>query len=120
PDDQRYLQSFAARFGARFSRAGNGISHYVHLARFARPGGFLLGADSHTTQGGAVGMLGIGAGGIEVAAAMAGLGFGLERQRVVRVELRGRLADWVQAKDVVLELLRRRGVRGGMGRIFEF
>jgi aconitate hydratase len=120
PEDHAYLRSWAARYGALYSRPGNGISHYLHLERFARPGGFLLGADSHTTMAGAVGMLAIGAGATEVAVAMAGGPYLVERPRLVGVELRGRLQPWVQSKDVVLELLRRRGVRGGRGRIFEF
>jgi aconitate hydratase len=120
PEDHAYLRSWAARYGALYSRPGNGISHYLHLERFARPGGFLLGADSHTTMAGAVGMLAIGAGATEVAVAMAGRPYVVERPRLVGVELRGRLRTWVQSKDVVLELLRRRGVRGGLGCILEF
>jgi len=120
PEDHAYLRSFAARYGLLYSRPGNGISHYLHLERFARPGRFLLGADSHTTMAGALGMLAVGAGATEVALAMAGRPYPLERPIVVGVELRGRLRPWVQSKDVVLELLRRRGVRGGRGRILEF
>jgi aconitate hydratase len=119
-DEHRYLQSFSARYGIHYSRPGNGISHYVHLERFARPGEVLIGADSHSTMAGAVGMLAIGAGGLDVAVAMAGYGFSLECPKVVGVELRGELPDWVQSKDVILELLRRYGVRGGVGRVFEF
>jgi aconitate hydratase len=120
PEDHAYLRSWAARYGALYSRPGNGISHYLHLERFARPGEVLLGADSHTTMAGALGMLAIGAGATEVAVAMAGRPYSVERPRVVGVQLRGRLRPWVQSKDVVLELLRRRGVRGGRGRVFEF
>jgi predicted aconitate hydratase len=120
PEDHAYLRSFAARYGLIYSPPGNGISHYLHLERFARPGQFLLGADSHTTMSGALGMLAIGAGATDVAVAMSGQPFVLERPIVAGVELRGRLPAWVQSKDVVLELLRRRGVRGGRGRIFEF
>ena len=120
PEDHAYLRSFAARYGLRYSRPGNGISHYLHLERFARPGQLLVGADSHTTMAGALGMLAIGAGATEVAVAMAGHPYVVERPRVVGVELRGHLAPWVQSKDVVLELLRRRDVRGGRGCIFEF
>jgi aconitate hydratase len=120
PADHAYLRSWAARYGALYSRPGNGISHYLHLERFARPGGVLVGADSHTTMAGAVGMLAIGAGATEVAVAMAGRPYIVERPRISGVELRGGLSPWVQAKDVVLELLRRHGVRGGRGRIFEF
>src|SRR5690349_3868143 len=120
PEDHAYLRSWAARYGALYSRPGNGIAHYLHLERFARPGWVLVGADSHTTMAGALGMLAIGAGGLDVAVAMAGHGFSLVAPTVVGVELTGELAPWVQAKDVILELLRRRGVRGGVGRIFEF
>ena len=120
PEDHAYLRSWAARYGALYSRPGNGISHYLHLERFARPGWVLVGADSHTTMAGALGMLAIGAGATEVAVAMAGRPYTVERPVVVGVELRGALPAWVQSKDVVLELLRRRGVRGGRGRIFEF
>src|SRR2546421_2277384 len=119
-DDHRYLESFCARYGLVYSPPGNGICHYVHLERFARPGGVLIGADSHTTMAGAVGMLAIGAGGLDVALCLAGEPFSLAAPRVVGVDLRGKLMPWVQAKDIVLELLRRRGVRGGVGRIFEF
>jgi aconitate hydratase len=119
-DDHRYLQSFSARYGLRYSRPGNGISHYVHLERFGTPGHVLAGADSHTTTAGALGMLGIGLGGLDVALAMAGAGIALGPQRVVRVALRGELGPWASAKDIILELLRRTGVRGGTGAIFEF
>lgn len=118
--DHRYLRSFAQRYGLLFSPPGHGISHYVHLERFARPGGVLLGADSHTTMAGAVGMFATGAGGLEVAVAMAGYGFELPCPRVVGVELVGELPRGVEAKDVILELLRRHGVRGGRGAVFEF
>ena len=111
-DEHRYLQSFSARYGVPYSRPGNGISHYVHLERFARPGELLVGADSHSTMAGAVGMFAVGAGGLDVAVAMAGYGFSLECPKVVKVELRGELPDWVQSKDIILELLRRYGVRG--------
>jgi aconitate hydratase len=119
-DDARYLQAFCARYGLLYSRPGNGISHYLHLERYARPGQVLVGADSHTSMAGALGMLAIGAGGLDVAVAMAGHGFALRCPTVVGVELRGELGPWVQAKDVILELLRRRGVRGGLDRVFEF
>ena len=119
-DEHRYLRTFSARYGVRYSRPGNGISHYVHLERFAKPGELLVGADSHSTMAGAVGMFAVGAGGLDVAVAMAGYGFSLECPKVVGVELRGGLPDWVQSKDVILELLRRYGVRGGVGRVFEF
>src|ERR687884_2171422 len=113
-DEHRYLQSFSARYGIRYSRPGNGISHYVHLERFAKPGELLVGADSHSTMAGAMGMFALGAGGLDVAVAMAGYGFSLECPKVVGVELRGELSDWVQSKDIILELLRRYGVRGGV------
>jgi predicted aconitate hydratase len=119
-DEHRFLRSFSARYGIRYSRPGNGISHYVHLERFARPGELLVGADSHSTMAGALGMFAVGAGGLDVAVAMAGYGFSLECPKVVGVELRGKLTDWVQSKDIILELLRRYGVRGGVGRVFEF
>jgi aconitate hydratase len=116
----RYLQSFSERYGLLYSRPGNGISHYVHLERFARPGALLLGADSHTPSAGAVGSLAIGAGGLEVAVAMTGHPFATAYPEVVAVRLEGALPAWVQAKDVILELLRRFGVRGGVGKVFEF
>jgi aconitate hydratase len=119
-DEHRFLRSFSARYGIRYSRPGNGISHYVHLERFARPGGLLVGADSHSTMAGALGMFAVGAGGLDVAVALAGYGFSLECPKVVGVELRGELPPWVQSKDIILELLRRYGVRGGVGRVFEF
>src|SRR5215203_4940617 len=119
-DEHRFLQSFCARYGVRYCRPGNGISHYVHLERFAKPGELLVGADSHSTMAGALGMFAVGAGGLDVALAMAGYGFSLECPKVVGVELREELPRWVQSKDIILELLRRYGVRGGAGRIFEF
>jgi aconitate hydratase len=118
--DHRYLRSFSERYGLWFSPPGHGISHYIHIERFARPGQLLVGADSHTTTSGALGMFATGAGGLEVAAAMAGYGFELPCPRVIGVELTGRLRPGVEAKDVVLELLRRYGVRGGTGAVFEF
>ena len=120
PDDHRFLQAFAARYGIHFSRPGNGICHYLHVERFARPGATLVGADSHTTSSGALGSVAIGAGGLDVALVMAGQPFQTPAPKVVGVELTGALSDWVTPKDVILELLRRRGVRGGLGRIFEF
>lgn len=119
-DDHLYLKSFCAHYGLVYSPPGNGICHYLHLESFARPGFVLVGADSHTTMAGAVGMFAVGAGGLEVALCLAGRPFSIPTPRVVGVELRGRLKPWVQAKDVVLELLRRRGVRGGVGCVFEF
>jgi aconitate hydratase len=118
--DHRYLRSFCGRYGLWFSPPGHGISHYIHIERFARPGQLLVGADSHTTTSGALGMFATGAGGLEVGVAMAGYGFEFPCPRVVGVELTGRLPAGVEAKDVVLELLRRFGVRGGTGAVFEF
>jgi aconitate hydratase len=120
PDDHRFLQGFAARYGIHYSRPGNGICHYLHVERFARPGATLVGADSHTTSSGALGSIAIGAGGLDVALVMAGQPFKTPAPKVVGVELTGALSDWVTPKDVILELLKRRGVRGGLGRIFEF
>jgi aconitate hydratase len=121
PDDHRFLRALARRYGAHFSRPGNGISHYVHLERFGRPGDVLVGADSHTTTGGALGMLSIGAGGLDVAVVMGGNAFEIACPEVVEVHLQNELArPWVQAKDVILELLRRLTVRGGKGKVFEF
>ena len=119
-DDHRYLQSIAARYGLYFSRPGNGICHQLHLERFARPGKTLLGSDSHTPTAGGVGMLAIGAGGLNVAAAMAGEPFTLKCPKVVGVRLTGKLPAWVSAKDVILELLRRVDVKGGVGKVFEY
>jgi predicted aconitate hydratase len=121
PDDHRFLQAMAAKYGTWFSRPGNGICHYVHCERFAKPGETLVGADSHTTQSGSCAMIAIGAGGLDVAVCMAGHPFELPCPKLVGVFLENELArPWVQAKDVILELLRRRGVRGGRGCIFEF
>jgi aconitate hydratase len=121
PDDHRFLQAMAAKHGAWFSRPGNGICHYVHCERFAVPGQTLVGADSHTTQSGSCAMIAIGAGGLDVAVCMAGHPFELPCPKIVGVHLENDLArPWVQAKDVILELLRRRGVRGGRGCVFEF
>ena len=119
-DEHRFLRSFSSRYGIKCSKPGNGISHSIHLERFARPGQVLLGADSHTTMGGAACMFAIGAGGLDVAVALAGHGFWITCPAVVAVELRGSLPDWVEAKDVVLELLRRYGTRDGRGKSFEF
>jgi aconitate hydratase len=121
PDDHRFLQAMAAKYGAWFSRPGNGICHYVHCERFAKPGQTLIGADSHTTQSGSCAMIAIGAGGLDVAVCMAGHAFELPCPKVVGVFLENELQrPWIQAKDIILELLQRRGVRGGRGCIFEF
>src|SRR5262249_13138973 len=120
PDDHRFLQAMAARYGRWFSRPGNGICHYVPCERFAAPGKTLVGADSHTTQSGSCGMIAIGAGGLDVAVCMAGHPFELPAPSIVGVFLENELdRPWIQAKDVILELLQRRGVRGGRGAIFE-
>lgn len=119
-DDHRYLQSVAARYGIYFSRPGNGICHQVHLERFGIPGQTLLGSDSHTPTAGGLGMLAIGSGGLDVAAAMAGEPFYLNMPLIVGVRLTGQLTGWATAKDVILELLRRLTVKGGVGRIFEY
>ena len=120
PDDHRYLQSIAARYGLYFSRPGNGICHQLHLERFARPGKTLLGSDSHTPTGGGVGMIAIGAGGLDVAAAMAGESFRLKMPKIVKVYLTGQLQDFVSAKDVILEVLRRIGVKGAVNKVLEY
>jgi len=120
PDDHRYLQSIAAKYGLFFSRPGNGICHQLHLERFARPGKTLLGSDSHTPTGGGVGMIAIGAGGLDVAAAMAGEPFHLKMPNVVNVYLTGKLPDFVSAKDVILEVLRRIGVKGAVNKVLEY
>lgn len=120
PDDHMFLRSFAQKHGIHFSRPGTGICHYLHMERFAKPGQVLLGADSHTVMAGSVAMVAIGAGGLDVAVALAGHPFVLAMPKVVEVRLENRLGPWVQAKDIILELLRRRDVKGGVGRIFEF
>ena len=120
PDDHLFLQSACRKFGLWFSPAGNGVSHPVHQERFGIPGKTLVGSDSHTPAAGALGMLAIGAGGLEVALAMAGKPLYLKMPKVVGVELTGTLPDWVSAKDVVLEMLRRHDVKGGVGRVFEY
>jgi aconitate hydratase len=121
PDDHRMLQALCRRYGIDYSRPGNGICHYVHIERYAKPGGILVGADSHTTTSGALGMIAIGAGGLDVAVAMAGHPYEIACPEVVEVWLEGTLRrPWVQAKDVILELLRRLSVRGGKNKVFEF
>jgi aconitate hydratase len=119
-DDHRYLQSVAARFGIHFSRPGNGICHQVHLERYGAPGKTLLGSDSHTPTSGGLGMLAMGAGGLDVAVAMAGQPFHMAMPKVVGVHLQGQLQPWVTAKDIILEVLRRLTVKGGVGRILEY
>ena len=119
-DDHRYMQTASRKYGAVFSKPGNGICHQVHMETYSRPGDFLLGSDSHTPLCGAAGMLAIGAGGLDVAVAMGGGPYFLAMPAVVRVWLTGKLQAWVTAKDVILELLRRYTVRGGNGKIFEY
>ena len=119
PDDHLFLESAARRFGVWYSRPGNGVSHPLHMARFGKPGQTLLGSDSHTCAAGSLGMLAIGAGGLEVAMAMAGEPYHVQMPEVWGVRITGRLPAWVSAKDVILELLRRHGVRGGVGRVLE-
>ncbi|MFH1378872.1 MAG: aconitate hydratase [bacterium] len=119
-DDHRYLQTVAAKYGIYFSRPGNGICHQVHLERFGIPGETLLGSDSHTPTGGGLGMIAIGAGGLNVAVAMGGGPFYLNMPQIIKVELTGKLSAWINAKDVILEILRRLTVKGGVGKIYEF
>ena len=119
-DDHRFLQSVARKYGLYFSPPGNGISHQVHLERFGAPGKTLLGSDSHTPTGGGLGMLAIGAGGLDVAMAMAGKPFYLVMPKVFGIRLNGKLPDWVSARDVLLELLRQLSVKGGVGYIMEY
>ncbi len=119
-DDHRYLQSVAKKYGLIFSRPGNGICHQLHLERFGIPGKTLLGSDSHTPTGGGIGMISMGAGGLDVALAMAGEPFYLKMPNIVEVCLDGKLSEWTSAKDVILELLRRLSVKGGVNKIFEF
>jgi len=120
PDDHKYLISVAKRYGLYLSKPGNGICHQVHVERFAKPGKTLIGSDSHTPTSGGVGMIAIGAGGLDVAAAIAGEPFTLRMPKIVGVELIGSLQEWVSAKDIILELLRRLTVKGGVGKIFEY
>ena len=119
-DDHLFLRSASKKFGVWFSRPGNGISHPVHMERFGVPGKTLLGSDSHTPSAGALGMLAIGAGGLEVAMAMAGEPYYVKMPKVFGVKLTGKLPDWLSAKDVILEMLRRHGVDGGFGKIIEY
>ncbi len=119
-DDHKYLQTACARYGIHFSRPGNGVSHQVHMERFGRPGLTMLGADSHTPGAAGVSMLAIGAGGLDVALAMAGHPYHLPCPKVLGVRLTGELPDWVSAKDVILEMLRRYDVKGGVGKIVEY
>lgn len=119
-DDHRYLQSVAAKYGVVYSRPGNGICHQVHLERFGAPGKTLLGSDSHTPTGGGLGMIAMGAGGIDVAVAMGGGAFYLTAPKVVRIRLTGKLRPWVTAKDVILKVLQIFSTKGNVGCIFEY
>ncbi|MCI6088473.1 MAG: aconitate hydratase [Absicoccus porci] len=119
-DDHAYLQSVAAKHGIYFSKPGNGICHQVHLERFATPGKTLIGSDSHTPTSSAMGMIAIGAGGLDVAKAMAGIPYRLTMPEVLEVRLTGQLQHGVSAKDIILELLRRLTVKGGVGKVFEY
>lgn len=119
-DDHVFLESAAQRFGIWFSRPGNGVSHPVHMERFGKPGKTLLGSDSHTCAGGSLGMVAIGTGGLDVAMAIAGEPYYVKMPKVMGVKLTGRLPDWVSAKDVILEMLRRYDVKGGRGYIIEY
>jgi len=119
-DDHRFLRSAAGTFGAYFSRPGNGICHNVHRENFAAPGKTLLGSDSHTPTPGGLGQLAIGSGGLDVAVAMGGGAYYIEMPEVVNVHLEGELPEWATAKDIILEMLRRLSVKGGVGKIFEY
>jgi len=119
-DDHRYLRSIAARYGLYFSPGGTGICHQVHLERFSSPGKTLIGSDSHTPTAGGAGMLAFGAGGLDVALALAGQPFYLVMPEILGIRLTGRFSPWVSAKDVILELLRRLTVKGGVGKILEY
>jgi len=119
-DDHRFIQSVAKKRGIRFSRPGNGICHQVHLERFGKPGKTLIGSDSHTPTGGGIGMLAMGAGGLDVAVAMGGGAYYITMPKMVRVNLTGKLSPWVAAKDVILEVLRIMTVKGGVGKIIEY
>lgn len=119
-DDHRFIQSVAVKRGIRFSRPGNGICHQVHLERFGIPGKTLLGSDSHTPTGGGIGMLAMGAGGLDVAVAMGGGTYYIPMPETVKINLTGKLPPWVAAKDIILEVLRRMSVKGGLGKIIEY
>src|SRR5699024_7039512 len=119
-DDHLFLRSAAQKFGIFYSRPGNGVSHPVHMQRLAVPGKTLLGSDSHTCANGSMGMLAMGAGGIDVAMAIAGEPYYIKMPEIMGVKLTGKLQDWVSAKDVILEMLRRHDVKGGDGKIIEY
>ena len=119
-DDHSFLQSIAQRYGIFFSKPGNGICHQLFLERFAKPGNTLIGSDSHTPTAGGLGCFAMGAGGLDVACAMAGEPFRIKYTEIVGVHLTGKLRDWVSAKDVILEILRRIDVNGGVGKVLEY
>lgn len=119
-DDHRFIGSVAKKHGIWFSRPGNGICHQVHLERFGKPGKTLIGSDSHTPTGGGIGMLAMGAGGLDVAVAMGGGAYYITMPKVVKINLTGKLNDWVSAKDVILEVLRILSVKGGVGKVMEY
>ena len=119
-DDHRFIQSVCKKHGIYFSRPGNGICHQVHLERFGKPGKTLIGSDSHTPTGGGIGMLAIGAGGLDVAVAMGGGAYYITMPKMVRVNLIGKLSPWVSAKDIILAVLRVMSVKGGVGKIVEY
>lgn len=119
-DDHRYIQTVTKKHGIRFSRPGNGICHQVHLERFSKPGKTLIGSDSHTPTAGGIGMLGMGAGGLDVAVAMGGGTYYITMPKMIKINLTGKLSDYVGAKDVILEVLRILGVKGGVGAIVEY
>ncbi|HET8754190.1 MAG TPA: aconitate hydratase, partial [Salinimicrobium sp.] len=119
-DDHAFLLSASQKFGLWYSRAGNGVSHPVHMERFGKPGKTMVGSDSHTPSAGSLGMLAIGTGGLDVAAAIAGQPYFVKMPQVMGVKLSGKMPDWVSAKDVILEMLRRYDVKGGVGKVIEY
>ena len=119
-DDHRFIGSVCKKHGIYFSRPGNGICHQVHLERFGIPGKTLIGSDSHTPTGGGIGMIAIGAGGLDVAVAMGGGAYYITYPKIVKINLTGKLSPWVSAKDVILEVLRRMSVKGGVGKVIEY
>lgn len=120
PDDHIYLQSIAQKYGLILSKAGNGICHALQCSRFGKPGALLLGGDSHTPSCGALGMLAIGVGGMDIAVALAGFPYVLKMPKVVKVNLKGHLRPGTAAKDIILEMLRRNTVKGGVGKVYEY
>ena len=119
-DDHRFIQSMAKKYGLKFSRPGNGICHQVHLERFGKPGRTLIGSDSHTPTGGGIGMLAMGAGGLDVAVAMGGGAYHITMPKMYKVNLTGKLRPFVTAKDISLEILRILTVKGGVGAVIEW